>query len=142
MNEKININRILLGGTVAGLCMLVAGIIVHGVLLEDQYSTLRDAGIIRSSPNWPGMIVHHLSVIFAGIPLAVIYVLIRKTVGPGPGSAFRLGIMIGLICLPAAASMYAFYDIGKMIPVFSALTLMLQCVVGTLVAGALYKDNR
>ncbi len=142
MIEKININRMMLGGIVAGLCMLVFGMIVHGVLLEDHYSVLRNAGFIRSSPNWPGMIVHHLSVIFAGIPLAVIYVLIRKTVGPGPGSAFRLGIMIGLICLPAAASMYAFYDFGRMIPLANALTMMTQCVIGTLVAGSLYKDNR
>ncbi|PCH94262.1 MAG: hypothetical protein COB85_05815 [Bacteroidetes bacterium] len=142
MNEKININRMVLGGTVAGLSMLVFGMIIHGVLLEEHYLVLRSSGIIRSSPNWQGMIVHHLSVIFAGIPLSVIYVLIRSAVGPGPGTAFRLGIMIGLICLPAAASLYAFYDLGKMIPLVSALTMMAQCVIGTLVAGSLYKDNR
>ena len=131
----------MLGGLVAGLSMLVIGMIVHGVLLEDHYLLLRKLGFIRSTPNWPGMIVHHLSVIFAGIPLSVIYVLIRKSVGPGHGSALRLGILIGLICLPAAIAMYAFYDIGKMIPMANALTMMSQCIIGTLVAGSLYKDN-
>lgn len=141
MSNNININRMMLGGIVAGLCMLVIGMIVHGVLLEDQYTALRNTGFIRSTPNWTGMIMHHLSVIFAGIPLSVIYVLIRKTVGAGPGSALRLGVMIGLICLPAAVSLYAFYNIGGMVPLAYGLTMMMQCIIGTLVAGALYKDN-
>ena len=140
MESKININRLITGGVIGGVAMLAIEFLVHAVLLHEHYIILQEWGTIRSEQNLKGELYHHLAVIMSGIPLSFFYVLVREKVGAGPGTAIKVGVLAWLICLPALISLYAFYNTGTIVPLANAGSSLASCIVGTLIAGSIYKD--
>jgi len=140
MESKININRVMLGGFVGGLTMLAIGFLIHAVLLHENYTVLQHHNVMRQQPIMSGMMMQYLAVIFSGIPLAALYAMVRNYAGPGPGTAIKVGALVGLVCVPVPIAVYAYYNVGGMVPLMTAIDCMAGCIAGTFVAGALYKD--
>jgi len=142
MEGKININisRLITGGVIGGVAMLAIMFFVHAMLLHEEYLLLEEWGTMRSDHNLQGELFHHMSVIFSGIPLSFLYVLVRDKVGAGPGTAVKVGILAWMICLPGFFMLYAFYNAGTLVPVATAAGSLAASIVGTVIAGSIYKD--
>jgi len=140
MGSKININRLVLGGVIGGIAMLAIEFFVHAVLLHEEYLLLRELGTMRPEQNLKGELYHHLAVIMSGVPLSFFYVLVREKVGTGPVTAMKVGLLAWMICLPALISLYAFYNTEVLIPLSNAASSLAACIVGTVIAGSIYKD--
>ena len=140
MEAKINIYRVITGGVIGGLAMLAIMFFIHAMLLQEQYLLLKELGAIRQQSNLSGELLHHMAVIMSGIPLAFIYVLVRDKVGAGAGTAIRVGILAWMLCLPGIITLYAFYNAGTFVPIVTAGGALAASIVGTLIAGSIYKD--
>ena len=140
MESKININRLIIGGILGGVTMLAIEFFVHAVLLHEQYLILRELGTMRPEKNMTGELAHHLAVIVSGIPLSFFYVLVREKVGTGPWTAIKVGVLAWMICLPALISLWAFYNTELLIPMANAGSSLAACIIGTVIAGSIYKD--
>lgn len=140
--KNLNFSRILLGGVLGGIAMFIVGMIIHGVILHDNYMYLSQKGIIVNEENaaeWK-MILHHVYLIFSGIVLAVLYALLRNSTGKGIKTAVIGGLLVGLVCGAGAIAMLAFYNMGNKVPFFTFVDSILEPIVGSIVAGWLYKD--
>ncbi len=141
---QFNYKRILLGGIAGGVVMFIVGMIIHGFILEQNYIYLQERGILvneETASEWK-MILHHLYLIFTGTILAFLYATTRNVTGAGMSTAILTGLLVGLINGAGAIAMLAFYDIGNKVPFFTYVDSVLEPIVGTVVAGWLYKDKQ
>lgn len=138
MENKVNIGRILLGGTLAGIVTVFIGFAIHGGVLSSHYMYFQSTGSVLKEPRM--MPLQMLTQVLSGIFLAMIYVAGRKHFGAGPKTAIVMGLLVGLVSLPGITAIYSFYNLGGMIPLMTLVGNILECIVGMLVAGALYKD--
>ena len=141
MLDKINIYRIIVGGIAAGFVMHLVDVIVHVVILKENYSAMIDSGIMREEIIASSVIMADLSVIFAGIVIAILYFLLRTVVGPGPKTALKLGFMLGLLLMPGAFALHAYYNVDSIVSFALGAGFIIQHVLGTLIAAAIYRDK-
>jgi hypothetical protein len=139
MENKINYGRIILGGILAAIVLFAVGFLVHGIILESHYEYFKGISVM-SFPKKYGMLVHIVGTLVSGICLAVLYAVARKFGGPGPMTAIKVGFVVGLFTIGGVSAEYAFYNLGKMIPLMTLVDSIVGCVLATLVAGLVYKD--
>ena len=141
MENKINTGRVLLGGIVGGIAMMIIGALIHGGMLGDYYLELQNKGIIKPMEEAGTEWMHHVYLVLTGIPLALLYVFSRKHFGPGPKAALIVGLLVGLIGIAGGGfAMYCFYNVGQAVPFWTGVDVLVESIVCTLIAGALYKD--
>lgn len=143
MNQlKLNYRRILLGGLLGGVGMLIVGMVIHGGILQDHYIFLQQKGILVSEENAEEgkMILHHVYLIFSGIVLAYLYALLRNVTGKGIKTAILGGLMVGLVSAAGAVALLAFYNLGNKVPFFTYIDSIVEPIVGSIIAAWLYKD--
>ena len=138
MENKINYGRILLGGLVAGVVTVFIGFAIHGGLLGSHYEYFMKTGAMQPAPRM--MPLQVFTQVLSGIFLAMLYVAGRKQFGPGPKTAIMMGILVGLVSLPGTTALYSYYNVGGMIPLMTLVGNVLECTIGMLIAGVLYKD--
>ena len=141
MLDKINIYRIIVGGIAAGFVMHLVDVLIHVVLLKENYSVMVESGVMRDQVIASSIILADLSVIFAGIIIAILYFLLRNVVGPGPKTALKLGFMLGLLLLPGAFAIHAYYNVDGLVSFALGAGFVIQHILGTLIAAAIYRDN-
>ena len=130
-----------MGGVAAGFAMHLLDVLIHVVILKENYSSMVDSGVMRDQIIASSVILADLSVIFAGIIIAILYVLIRGVVGPGPNTALKLGFMLGLLLLPGAFALHAYYNVGGIVTFALGTGFIIQHITGTVIAAAIYKDK-
>lgn len=141
MENKLNTGRIILGGIIGGIGMLIVGFLIHGLLLMDNYMFFAEQGSVLSEPRELGWI-HYPIMILLGIPIAMLYAMCRKQMGAGPKTALIVGFLVGIMGLGGAVPMYVYMNLGGMIPLATAVDVLLEGIVCALIAGALYKDKQ
>jgi len=140
-NTKINFGRMILGGILASVVLFAVGFVIHGILLKDHYDFFKGTSVWdMSHPKKYGMIVHIGGTIVSGICLSLLYVFARKFSTPGPMTAILIGLTVGFFSISGMSAEYAFYNLGKMIPLMTLVSNVTGCVLGALVAGMIYKD--
>jgi hypothetical protein len=73
--------------------------------------------------------------------LAYLYAGVRQNFGPGPGTALKMGVLIGFVAgFPLNFAQAAWVPIDRMFPLGWMLDIWGGCILATLVAGWLYKD--
>ncbi|HUP30611.1 MAG TPA: hypothetical protein VM122_10595 [Usitatibacter sp.] len=105
---------------------MLLGMVVHGILLEDDYLRLVSSGLFRKPEDaqkmFPWMLIAHL--LFA-VAFTWIYRAGRDT-RPWLGQGVRFGIAVAIL---APVSTYLIYWAVQPMP---ALTVLKQCVFDTL----------
>ncbi len=139
MENKINLNRVLLGGLVAGIVMDFVGAIVHMAILKSYYLYFRGMGSVLNQPRL--MAVQILLTVLSGIPVAFLYAFARKQIGPGPKCAVIVGCLVGLMSAPYAMAEYSYYNMGRMIPAMTFVDYFVAAIAGAFIAGMIYKDK-
>ncbi len=138
--EKINYGRMILGGVLAGVVIWLTGFIFHGVLLAEKYKFYANVGSVLAEPRPMGFPFYIVGIIISGLALSMMYVVGRKFGGPGPMTAIRVGLTVALFTTAGMAAEYTFYNLGGMVPLLSFANNIVGAVLGTLVAGGIYKD--
>src|SRR5260370_12230260 len=94
----MNIQRIIIGGVVAGIICFVGDGIVHGVLLTSMWQQI--AGTLNLPKGDGGMVWFSLYDLVKGVASVLLYALIRPRLGPGPRTAAIAGLITWGLCIP------------------------------------------
>ncbi len=138
----MNTKRIVIGGIVAGLIVFAAHGIANGPLLMARYKALQSANVLQMQPRLNFPVVWGVLMLLYGIGLAWFYAAVRPRLGPGPGTAVIVGIVLGLMAnLPGEVSTYAWTFQGGYVAMVRFLAGLVGSIVGALVAGAIYKET-
>ena len=140
--SKINCKRVVLGGILGGIVWALWSMIIHMTLLARRYEAAQANGEFLAEPRYPGFVVWYMLLLIAlGIVLAWLYAASRATLGPGPLSAVKVGLAVGLIqAIPANFAGSAWAPISRYFHLGWVLEGLVGCVLATLFAGWYYKE--
>jgi len=137
----VNAKRVLIGALVGGLVWNAWSIAINAFLLRERYQRAITAGMFQEQPRLPFMPLWIVTLFVIAWIIASLYGAVRATWGPGPMTALRLGILVGIaIGVPGNLSMAAWAMFGRIFPFCWALDLGLGSVFVALIAGWLYRD--
>jgi len=138
----VNSRRILLGAVAGGVVWTVWTMLINAVLLAPQYTAAQEAGQLLKQPRYPLFLAFWIITLFlVSYALAWLYAGVRATRGAGPGTALRLGLLVGFaIAFPLSLSVASWAPWGRTISLWWMIDLWGGAVLATLVAGWLYKD--
>ena len=135
----MNINRVILGGLLAGIVYFFGDGLVHGVLLKQQWAAILGPQTQQDLHSPAYFLPYDL---LKGLAVIWIYAGIRPRFGPGPKTAVLAGLAGWFLVIPVA--------LLGLLPMnfFSAQFVMLwsvygvvPMVVGALVGGWIYGDR-
>jgi len=140
---SVNRGRIYLGGLGGGLVWFVWSFVVNDFILGTaRYQTEQAAGRFLTQPRYPFFVGQWAVILFvASIILAHLYAWARQTAGPGPGTALKIGLLVGFIggC-PGNFALATWMPSPRIFPLGWMLEMWVGAILATVVAGWLYKE--
>jgi hypothetical protein len=139
-SKPMNTKRVWIGGITAGVVMLIINFAAVGSILTKRYMALTPVYYYKEPvlPFLPGWVLMFLA---TGVGLAWLYAAVRPRLGPGPKTALMIGVVVGLmIYVPSNFAEASWNTSGRFIPLVQMITGIFAILVGSLVAGALYKE--
>ncbi len=142
MTKPINAKRVWIGGLLGAIVWVGWGIAINLVVLGPRYPAAQQAGHFLAEPRyfffpyaWIGIEI--VLALFA----AALYAAVREAWGPGPGTALRLGVMLGFAAgFPLSFAMATWLPAPRVFPLWWMFELGVGAVAATLVAGWYYRD--
>ena len=110
--------------------------------LPDRYAAAQAAGVFLKESRYPLFALHwEVGLLLCAVVCAWAYAWSRKTMGPGLGSALKLGAMIGFVAgFPLNLAQEAWTTGDRWMPFAWMLDMWVGCIIATVVAGWVYKD--
>ncbi|MBI4466967.1 MAG: hypothetical protein HY656_06040 [Acidobacteria bacterium] len=140
----INRKRVLLGTVAGWLVWAMWSMVVNAVLLAPYYEAAGDAGHLLKEPRYAAPVFlasWFLTLLIVTGIAAHVYAWVRGTLGPGPGTALRVGILVGFCAgFPLSLSVATWVPVERIIPLWWMLDLWVGAILATFVAAWLYKD--
>jgi hypothetical protein len=139
----INRGRVFLGGLAGSVVWFLwswaAG---HFIITDARYLAAQNAGQFLKQSRYPGFIGQwYLIVLVLSIILAHLYVWSRQTLGPGPGTALKIGFLVGFAAgFPENFAQASWSPISRAFPLGWMVDMWGGAILATLVAGWLYKE--
>jgi len=140
---SVNRGRVYLGGLAGGVVWFVWGFVVNFFILgEARYQAAQSAGLFLKQPRYPLFPVQWAVILLvSAIILAHLYAWGRQTMGAGPGTAIKIGLLVGFIAgFPTNFAQASWSPVERIFPLAWMLEMWVGCVLATLVAGWLYKE--
>jgi hypothetical protein len=137
--SKINRERVLLGGLLGGIIIVIIDIFVNGVLFgADWQAALKALG---HAPSPSGLIILVIWAILAGICATWLYAAARPRFGPGPRTAIITGFAFWIFsyALPTIG-LLSFHVFPPRLPLISCVGGMAEAILATLVGGWIYRE--
>lgn len=129
-----------IGFVVVYVVMQILGFLVHGLWLQETYSSL--AGVVFrpeaeiNSMMWM-MFVSSLIYVFL-----FCYIFTKGYEGKGIGEGVRYGLLIGLFfSIPMALDQYVVYPITQNLALIWLITGVINWVIGGAIFSAIYKPS-
>jgi len=140
----INRKRVLLG-TIAGWVVWAAwSMFVNAYILAPQYESSEAAGQLLATPRYSPPVFlasWFVTLLILTCIAAHLYAWVRGTLGPGPGTALRVGILVGFCAgFPLSLSVATWVPVERIVPLWWMLDLWVGAILATFVAAWLYKD--
>lgn len=139
---KINMNRVILGGLVAGVVADILGYLVDGVLLAQRWATgLKYLQVHSFAPNqW---VSFNIIGLVGGIAAVWIYAGIRPRFGAGVPTAIRAGLVAWLLTslLPNLSFMWVAGLFGRRLTAMTTAGALVEIVLGTIAGAYFYKEG-
>jgi len=134
--------RIVMGGLLGGLIWNIWSVMMNFALLDRLYAKGQAAGYFLKEPRYGFFVGGWIVTLFLlGIGLAWLYASARGTLGKGPVTALKVGLVVGLIAgFPGNFAQAAWSPLARMTPLGWMLDTLGGCVLATLVAGWYYRD--
>lgn len=139
----VNRGRVFLGGIVGGVVWFIWSFVVNQFIITNaRYLAAQNAGLFLKQPRYPFFVGQwFVIVVLAGIILAHLYAWARQTLGPGPGTALKIGFLIGFVAsFPLNFSEATWSAVDRIFPLGWMLDIWVGSILATLVAGWLYKE--
>ena len=140
---KLNRGRIWLGGLVGGVVWTLSSFIVGKFVITDaRYLAAQHAGFYLKSPRYPFFVVQWIVLLFVlAIAVAHLYAWARQSLGPGPGSALKIGFVAGFFAgFPGNFAQETWFAGDRVLPFGWMIEMWIGTILAALIAGWLYKD--
>jgi len=138
---KINLQKAIIGGLVAGVVLNVVDFITYGVVLKDDMAAAMAA--LGKPAVSDSMIPLFVGLDFVvGVFLVWLYAAIRPRFGPGPATAVKAGLAVWFI----AGLMHALFEapMGLMptnLIVISTAVMLVACPLAAVVGAKFYTEG-
>ncbi len=138
----LNKGRVLLGGLVGGVVWNAWSFFVYTRVGQASYEAMQKAGLFLKEPRYPAFQAQWIVMLFVmAILVAYIYASARATLGPGPKTAVKLGLIIGFLAgFPANFAQATWSPVPRIFPLGWMLEMWVGATLASLVAGFLYKE--
>ncbi|MCI0567390.1 MAG: hypothetical protein L0Z52_04250 [Acidobacteria bacterium] len=140
--SKINCKRVIVGGILGGVVWSLWTMIINTALLSQKYAEAQAAGEFLAEPRYPLFLLWYILILIVlAMGLAWLYAISRATLGPGPLSAMKVGLVVGLVgSVPFNFAQSAWAPISRYFPLGWLLEGLVGCILATLFAGWYYRD--
>ena len=141
--SKINCKRVIVGGILGGVAWTLWSMIINMTLLSGRYETAQAADEFLKEPRYPGFLLwYSLILIVLSMGLAWLYAVSRASLGPGPLSALKVGLVVGVIAsVPFNFAQSAWAPISRYFPLAWFLEGLVGCILATLFAAWYYRES-
>jgi uncharacterized protein with PQ loop repeat len=139
----INRGRVFLGGLAGGVVWVIWGFLVNQFIITNaRYQAAQNAGLFLKESRYPAFVGQWIVItLVLAIIVAHLYVWVRQTLGPGPGTALKIGFLVGFAAgFPGNFAQAAWSPISRVFPLGWMLEMWIGAILATLVAGWLYKE--
>jgi hypothetical protein len=140
---SINKGRVWLGGLAGGVVWSLWSWIINDFAIKNaRYVAAQNAGVFLKTPRYPFFVGQWIILLFVlAIILSHLYAWTRQTLGPGPGTALRIGFWVGLIAgFPENFAQATWSAASRAFPLGWMIEMWLGAILATLVAGFFYKE--
>ena len=140
---SVNRGRVFLGGLLGGVVWFFWSFISGQIIIGNaRYAAAQNAGLFLKEPRYPFFVGQWFVILVAiSVLLAHLYAWSRQTLGAGPGTALKLGVVVGFAAsFPMNFSMASWSPVDRAFPLGWMLDIWGGCILATLVAGWIYKD--
>lgn len=138
----INFGRVFLGTIAGGVVWTILSIAINFGGLGTRYEAAQELGQFLKEPRYVFFFGQWILILFVlSFIIAWLYASVRATQGPGPGTAFRVGLMVGFAAgFPLSFSTATWSPVDRIFPLFWMLELWVGAILAALVAGWLYRE--
>jgi hypothetical protein len=138
----INKSRIWIGGFAGGVVWVVWSSILGMGILAHRYAEVQERGLFLRESRYPFFVGQWIVMLFIlAIILSHLYAWARATCGPGPGTAIKVGFLVGFAAgFPLNFATAAWSPIPRIFPLIWMLDMWVGAVLATLVAGYFYRE--
>jgi len=140
----INQGRVWLGALVGGIVWWLWSYGVNMAMLGKLYAEAQKNGQLLAQPRYNLFILYWLiTLIILSAVIARLYGHLRQTMGPGPKTALKIGLMIGFAAgFPMSLSMATWGTFPRTMPLWWCLDLWVGACVSAVISGWLYKEPK
>ena len=141
MTSTMNTGRVIQGGLLAGFVINVISMVNNTLIVGSKIMEGQQAGHFLQQPRFAFMPAWLIVMFLVGIGLVWLYAAARTRLGPGPGTALTVGIVVGLIAgVPDNLGNAAWGLSGRYLPFMWMLERVVSYAIGTLVGAWWYKE--
>jgi hypothetical protein len=140
---NMNRSRVWLGGLAGGVVWLIWSLLVGRFIIGDaRYTAAQNAGLFLKEPRYSFFVGQCIVILFVlAIIVAHLYAWTRQTLGAGPGTALKIGFLVGFAAgFPENFAQACWSPIERVFPLGWMLDMWVGSILAALVAGWLYKD--
>jgi hypothetical protein len=139
---SMNRGRIWLGGLAGGVVWNLWSFLVYRYITGARYVVAQDTGLFLKTPRYPFFVGQWTVLIFfLAIAVAHLYAWARPGLGPGPGTALKVGFLAGFFAgFPGNFAQETWSAVDRALPFGWMIEMWLGAILAALVAGWLYKD--
>lgn len=139
----VGLRRVALGTLAGGVVWGIWSTIINMVFLMPQYEFAQKSHVLLAQPRYPLFIVYWFVTLFVlTYVLTWVYVSARTTLGPGPITALRVGLLMGFVmAFPLGLSMATWATFSRHIVLGWMLDLWVGSILATVVSAWLYKES-
>jgi hypothetical protein len=141
MMGKINMQKVLVGGFIAGVVLNVVDYVLYGVVLKDQMAAAMTAlgKPPMSNAQIPWFVVLDL---VAGIFLVWMYAAVRPRFGPGPGTAVKAGLAVWFVAgLLNSLFMWPMNLMPHNLMIVTTLVMLVEFPLAAVVGAKFYTEG-
>lgn len=139
----INRGRVWLGGLAGGVVWAIWSWVVNDFVIKNaRYEAAQNMGVFLKTPRYPFFVGQWIILLFIlAILVAHFYAWTRQILGPGPGTALKVGFWIGFIAgFPGNFAQATWSAAGRALPFGWMIEMWLGAILASLVAGFLYRE--
>lgn len=140
---NVNKKRVWLGTLVGGIVWSAWSSFINMVILMPRYMAEQNAHNILNPPRYPFFVGYWFILLFVlSYILIWIYVQVRRTLGPGPLTAFRIGFLFGFAAaFPVNLSIASWATFSRGIPLGWMADLWVGAILATMAGAWIYKEE-
>jgi hypothetical protein len=139
----LNRGRIWIGGLAGGVVWSLWSYIINTFAIQNaRYVAAQNMGVFLKTPRYPFFTAQWILLLFIlAVIVAHLYAWTRQTLGPGPGTALRIGFWVGLLAgFPGNFAQATWSAAGRALPLGWMIEMWLGAILAAMVAGWLYKE--